>query len=71
METKIENFIDTLLNRLSPSLYAFSIIFGALLIIIGFMMVRRKSSKSKYNIGIASIMLGILGVFSGSIQLFY
>lgn len=70
MEMRIENFIDTILNRLSPSLYAFSIVFGILLIICGFMLVRHKSSKSKYNIGIASIMLGILGIFSGAIQLF-
>ena len=71
MEQKIETAIDNLLNSVAPQLYILSIIFGIIITILGIILIHRKSSKLKFNIGIFCVIIGILGSLFGTFQAFY
>ncbi|MBB4825577.1 uncharacterized membrane protein HdeD (DUF308 family) [Sporosarcina luteola] len=73
MERKFETSIDGILERISSQLYMFSIILGIVLVILGIALIlvakRSKGKNGKANMGLISIIVGIVAIISGSIQL--
>ena len=75
MEQKIEGAIDSGLESLSSGLYVFSVGFGIVLIILGAILLfkskDRGSNKKKgaVNIGLISLVLGVVAVISGLVQM--
>lgn len=75
MEQKIEGAIDSGLESLSSGLYVFSVGFGIVLIILGAILLfkskTRGSNKKKgaVNIGLISLVLGVVAVISGLMQM--
>ena len=70
MEQKIEGAIDSGLESLSSGLYVFSVGFGIVLIILGaILLFKSKDRGSNKNIGLISLVLGVVAVISGLVQM--
>ncbi len=74
MEQIIENAVDKGLDNIAAQLYLFSVGFGIVLIIIGLVLYTKgkgsKDNRIKANVGLISMIIGIVAIVSGLVQLF-
>lgn len=73
MERRIEGAIDRGLESISSGLYLFSIGFGVVLIILGVILLFRnrgpKKKNGAANIGLISLVIGVVAIISGFMQI--
>lgn len=69
MEQRLDNFIDSFFGGMGSGLMIFNGVLGLALIVVGIILMKKKSSSKNKNIaGIVCVGIGILAIISGIVQ---
>lgn len=65
MEPELQNYLDNIMNDISPQLFLMSMVFGSVFIIIGLVLLFKRSEyKYVKHIGLICLGFGILTIVS-------